>query len=185
MNLYQEQIYKSHLEHSMPRNPRKNHKYLYIDQNGRYIYAEDLKKGHEAVNDKLNSLADRQRKAAANLKPKLREAHENFDDKLIGLADTAKEKLKNVDRDKVKEIGKSLLGYKTKKMLDYTKEASEIVKEEKKKSKKKSGPDLPEGYETRADGHVYDALGAIASQAEIDRALAAQKKKKSKTTAKK
>ena len=41
MNLYQEYIYRNSLQHG---ERRRNHKYLYIDSNGRYVYPEDVAK---------------------------------------------------------------------------------------------------------------------------------------------
>ena len=40
MNLYK----KNMLKHVMPMNPRRHHKYLYIDANGNYVYPEDVAK---------------------------------------------------------------------------------------------------------------------------------------------
>ena len=40
MNLYKKNI----LKHVMPMNPRRHHKYLYIDANGNYVYPEDVAK---------------------------------------------------------------------------------------------------------------------------------------------
>ncbi len=53
MNLYKAKI----LKHTMPRNPRRNHKYLYIDANGNYVYPEDVKnKAAGALNNAKSGL---------------------------------------------------------------------------------------------------------------------------------
>lgn len=42
MNLWQREMYKSHLEHGAKGQRAAHHKYLYIDANGRYVYPEDV-----------------------------------------------------------------------------------------------------------------------------------------------
>ena len=55
MNLYKEKI----LKHSLKGQRRANHKYLYIDENGRYVYPEDVSKANNIQKHHAQVLSDR------------------------------------------------------------------------------------------------------------------------------
>ena len=187
MNSYQKEIYSSYLAHA----ERRNHKYLY-KMGDRYIYPEYVAK--DAVG-KAKKLSDAGQANNINMRKARAASTAAGNDRLAkninNAGKTAKSKWESVDKDKLKELGKAMLPWRAKKMLEAGKEVQGTVKEKTEKYKseqdvsKKASRELPEGYELRSDGRIYDSIGAIATQAEVDRALAAQKKKKTKTTAKK
>ena len=226
MNLYQEHIYRSQLEHAMPMNPRKNHKYLYIDKNGNYVYPEDVKrkvaggfkKAGKAVQ---NVYEDREiyKKAASNMykdygkmlensKTRMKVEKQKQYEERAGKADKVKARNQQM-LEGAKKIGKAILKGKTGRMIDvgtdlygtgkdtvadYQKkdkarkakiqkelddrakksndEMSKIIQAEQEKYAKKKAKDnidkyLPEGWERKSDGYVYDDMGAIVSEEEL------------------
>ena len=139
MNLYQKEVYRSHLEHALPRNPRRDHKYLYIDENGRYVYPEDVAKG--AVN-KAKSLHAKGQNNNINMRKARAESISAGNSKLANIASN-KENWKKVGRiayelspvgrtiegDRV--IGDAVIGNKLRKnkvKVPKTKDNGELIK---------------------------------------------------------
>ena len=73
MNLYKKKIYKSHLQHGAIGQKWKNHKYLYIDENGNYVYPEDVANG---AKQKVSGAGNKVKKLLNDLKPRT-ETHMN------------------------------------------------------------------------------------------------------------
>lgn len=58
MNLFNEVIYKNHLEHTAAGTKWGKHKYLYITPSGRYVYPEDAQNGAKNAGSKIGSVAN-------------------------------------------------------------------------------------------------------------------------------
>lgn len=58
MNLFNEAIYKNHLEHTAAGTKWGKHKYLYITPSGRYVYPEDVQNGAKNAGSKIGSAAN-------------------------------------------------------------------------------------------------------------------------------
>lgn len=58
MNLFNEAIYKNHLEHTAEGTKWGKHKYLYITPSGRYVYPEDVQNGAKNAGSKINNAAN-------------------------------------------------------------------------------------------------------------------------------
>ena len=58
MNLFNEAIYKNHLEHAAAGTKWGKHKYLYITPSGRYVYPEDVQNGAKNAGSKISNTAN-------------------------------------------------------------------------------------------------------------------------------
>lgn len=66
MNLFNEAIYKNHLEHTASGTKWGKHKYLYITPSGRYVYPEDVRNGQSAGQFRSRQINDQIRSAHVN-----------------------------------------------------------------------------------------------------------------------
>ena len=79
MNLFNETIYKNHLEHSQKGQTWDKHKYLYITPSGRYVYPSDLENVKTSSNPALAKQRNARKIAAASenaYKDQIRSAHQ-------------------------------------------------------------------------------------------------------------
>ncbi len=79
MNLFNEAIYKNHLEHTAEGTKWGKHKYLYITPSGRYVYPYDLENTKTSSNPKLAAERNRAKIKAASdnaYKDQIRSAHQ-------------------------------------------------------------------------------------------------------------
>ena len=66
MNLFNEAIYKNHLEHTAEGTKWGKHKYLYITPSGRYVYPEDIRNGQSANQFRSRQINDQIKSAHSN-----------------------------------------------------------------------------------------------------------------------
>ena len=66
MNLFNEAIYKNHLEHTAAGTKWGKHKYLYITESGRYVYPEDVRNGQSAEQFRSRQINDQIKSAHSN-----------------------------------------------------------------------------------------------------------------------
>ncbi len=66
MNLFNEAIYKNHLEHTAAGTKWGKHKYLYITPSGRYVYPEDVRNGQSAEQFRSRQINDQIKSAHSN-----------------------------------------------------------------------------------------------------------------------
>ena len=66
MNLFNEAIYKNHLEHTAEGTKWGKHKYLYITPSGRYVYPEDVAKGKTQQQFRSRQINDQIKSAHSN-----------------------------------------------------------------------------------------------------------------------
>lgn len=66
MNLFNEAIYKNHLEHTAAGTKWGKHKYLYITPSGRYVYPEDVQNGKSAQQFRSRQMNDQIKSAHSN-----------------------------------------------------------------------------------------------------------------------
>lgn len=70
MNLFNEAIYKNHLEHTAAGTKWGKHKYLYITPSGRYVYPEDVQNGKSAKEFRKQQINDQIKSAHQGSQPK-------------------------------------------------------------------------------------------------------------------
>lgn len=66
MNLFNEAIYKNHLEHTAAGTKWGKHKYLYITESGRYVYPEDVQNGRSQSDFRRQQINDQIKSAHSN-----------------------------------------------------------------------------------------------------------------------
>ena len=66
MNLFNEAIYKNHLEHTAAGTKWGKHKYLYITETGRYVYPEDIRNGQSTKQFRSRQINDQIKSAHSN-----------------------------------------------------------------------------------------------------------------------
>lgn len=197
INLYQREMYRSYLEHG----ERRNHKYLY-KIGDRYIYPEDVKNGAKNVGKKVANSAKEfynDRKIYGNAAKSMASdagkrakslSEEVWEDRGI-YADAAKNMVKDAGK-KIKSKIKSIspedvadainpVGRGMKAGKGLVKSAKNAADNAKKKKQKEIEDEyqLPDGWKKGMDGYVYDDIGAIVPNKEVE------KYRKKKTVAKK
>ena len=122
MNLYKRMMYKNSLQHGQK---WRDHKYLYIDENGRYVYPEDVK--NKAVNN------IRTYKNAAGMM--LNDGQQNEINRRKERSERVKagnaNMRKGINVENAKKVGKALLSPKSRMMAIAGKDISKVAAEKK------------------------------------------------------